>query len=221
MTSWTGEFVGGFVAVIFLPLFLFYLADRKGRRPRTAAMLRFAAVLVAVLATCAIAVGGGGRFPPGAVVAVFVCFVWAVRSNMRQRGSHLNGWQRLGVIASVLWLVGGFFGGVAIYVGDQTAPVLAEYQLCEAVADQKQQNYYRQQAIAQESHAPFRAADTLDADYAKCLRDEGEQWNAAITGRWWVALGFAVVPLLLVWGFAWLCVRLYRWVRAGFVRQHA
>jgi len=221
MAFWIGELVGGFVAAIFVPLFLFYFADRKGRKPRTGVILRFIALFAAVLATCAAVAGAGGQFPPGAVLAVFVCFVWALRSNLRQRGTHLNGWQRLGVIASVLWLAGGFFWGVSLYVSEQTAPVTSIYQLCMQVADQKQENYYKQQAIAQESHTSSRTADTWDADNAKCSSEFAAQYTAAVAGRWWAALGFALVPLLFAWGLAWLCVCLFRWVHAGFARQQA
>lgn len=257
MAFWVGELIGSFIAAILIPLFLFHFASRDSTGVRAAVILRIAAVLVAVLAVAAAAVGSGGEFPAGAIVAVVICFVWAIRATLRDRGERLNGWQRLGVIASVVWLPIGFFGTVAQYVETQTAPVTALYSSCESTADQAQADRHQravqtfqadehretqiEMALAraaaagnQSDTAALRAALTQQQQTIRNMQSSppsGAQWQQdeskcesafstgyahAVTGRWWAALFGALLPLALLWGLAWLLVRLFRWVRVGF-----
>jgi len=261
MAFWIGQLIGSFIAAILVPLFLFHFASRDGRSPHSALALRIAAVLVAVLATATTAAGSGGQFPAGAILAVVVCFVWAIRATLRDRGERLNGWQRLGVIATVVWFPVGFFGTVALYVDVQTAPVTALYSSCESAVDQAQVD--RQQRAAQSFQAAEDRETQIEMALAKAAADTGNpgdtaalrlaltqqqqrihsmqsnppsgaHWHqdeskcesafssgyaAAVTGRWWAGLYGALLPLALLWGLAWLFVRLFRWVRAGFTQQ--
>lgn len=252
-----GEFIGGFIAAIFIPLFLFYFAGKKGRSLRAAVILRSIAVLIAVLALVAEMVGSGGQFPAGAALAVLVCFVWAFRASLRDRGRGLNGWQRLGVILSLVWLPVGYFGSVALYVSSQAGPWQGIYKMCLVNADQFQQNRVDRAGFASQNvdriqnawaqtvaAGNFQRAATLQAeltsakrelerqrqgadgtlqsqDYAKCSDEFNKDYAESIAGRWWGGLIGMLVPLALFWLVAWVSVRLYRWVRAGFVREHA
>lgn len=134
---------------------------------------------------------------------------------------RLNGWQRIGVIVSVLWIVGGFLWGNSWYLSSQDAPVASEYRLCEAAADQKQQNYMQEAQAAQESNTPLRTTDTWNADDAKCQQEMNSGFIAATKGHWLAASLFAIFPLLFAWGLAWIVMRLYRWVRTGFASPRA
>ena len=170
---------------------------------------------------------------------------------------RLNGWQRLGVILSLVWVPVGYFGSVALFVSSETETWQRIYKLCEMNADQFQQNRVDAAAFAsqavdriqgawgqavaaenvqraaslqgkltaakQELERQRHAADgTLQRqDYAKCSGEFTMQTTKSIQGRWWGGLVAMLVPLALFWFFAWAFVRLYRWVRAGFVRQDA
>ena len=170
---------------------------------------------------------------------------------------RLNGWQRLGVIVSLVWVPVGYFGSVALFVTTQTEPWQGIYKLCEMNADQFQQNrvdgagFASQkvdriqdawaQAVAagnvqraatlhrtltaakRELERQRQAADgTLQSqDYAKCSDEFTKQYTKSIAGRWWAGLIGMLVPLVLFWLVAWVSVRLYRWVRAGFAREQA
>lgn len=191
-----GELIGGFIAALFIPLFLFYFAGMKGRSMRTGIVLRSLAVLVAVFAVVAEALGSGGQFPTGAVLAVLVCFVWATRASLRDRGRGLNGWQRLGVILSAIWLPVGFFWGNAWWISENGTPAVDMLQACEET-------------------------QTTLAELNKCTAYFNSSYTAAIAGHWWAGLAVAVGVLLFTWGLAWGSNRLYRWVRAGFAPTQA
>jgi hypothetical protein len=195
MAFWIGQLIGSFIAAILVPLFLFHFASRDGRRPRSALALRIAAVLVAVLATAVSAVGSGGQFPAGAILAVVVCFVWAIRATLRDRGERLNGWQRLGVLASVIWLPVGFFAGNWWWIQSTGGFWVDQYQHC------------------------LQTSIGTQTDLEQCSKGFEANYSAAITGHWWGGFGLAVVVLAVAWGLAWLIVRLFRWVRAGFTQQ--
>jgi hypothetical protein len=110
---------------------------------------------------------------------------------------RLNGWQRLGVIASVVWLPVGLLGGNAWWIHANGSPSVRLLQFC------------------------LETSEATRTTWAACHRQFNTSYPAAIAGHWWAGLVCAIVPILLAWGFAWVCVRLFRWVRAGFARQQA
>jgi hypothetical protein len=170
---------------------------------------------------------------------------------------RLDGWQRLGVIVSLVWVPVGYFGSVALFVSSQTEPWQDIYKMCEMTADQFQQNRVDRadfasqtadriqnawaQAVAagnvqraaalegtltaakRELERQRQAADggLQSQDYAKCRDEFTKGYTDSIAGRWWAGLIGMLVPLALFWLVAWVSVRLYRWVRAGFARQQA
>ena len=121
---------------------------------------------------------------------------------------RLNGWQRLGVIVSFIWLPIGFVGTAIWFVHAQTAPWEDTYHLCEMGVEQLQQQNPS-------------ASGALFQDDQKCLNDFLKNTSESKGEQWWAGLVGALVPLFFFWGLAWVCVRLYRWVRAGFVSHHA
>ena len=192
-----GEFVGGFIAAIFIPLFLFYLANSKGRSIRAAIILRCAAVLVALLTTVAEAIGTGGQYPIAGLLATAVCLLWAAFSTVRSSaGRALNGWQRLALICMIAWGVWALAYGPLWLRGRQINQAQSNFASC------------------------VRAFANMPGDF--CSGTYKADYQAAIDGNpWWFAPIMAFVPILLAWGLAWIVVRLFRWVRAGFVRRDA
>lgn len=98
---------------------------------------------------------------------------------------NLNGWQRLSVLACVLWLPLGFFWGSAWWVQQAGAPVVAQLRLC--------------------------ASDINNPDIPKCYSDFGPRYTEAVGGHWWAAVAGALLPIALVWA----AIRIGHWVTKG------
>ena len=104
---------------------------------------------------------------------------------------RLNGWQRIGIVASVLWVIsGGLWGNsVGLSQGDYVAEA---YKRCLA--------------------AHLGQSD----DSAACSAEFKKDWPEAIKYHWHYAAAFAFIPIPLAWLAVWGLVSLVRWVRAGF-----
>lgn len=111
--------------------------------------------------------------------------------------TRLNGWQRIGLILSMLWLIG---YGINLYREDV---IWAErsakrmYELCMASAIQR-------------------------ADFDKCwdnqLTDKNNNFYKYLNGPDGIAFVFCMFfgPIGLGWFLAYRIIRLFEWVRAGF-----
>jgi hypothetical protein len=103
---------------------------------------------------------------------------------------RLNGWQRIGIIASVAWFIGGGFWGnyLAIREGDW---VYGLWDLCRSAG--------------------------YDTDV--CLRKLDGLHRSAIEGHWYAAAFMALAPLIIGWLAVYALVSLTRWIAAGFERH--
>lgn len=101
---------------------------------------------------------------------------------------RLNAWKRLGVVASVLWAVGG-----AIY--------------------QRHHNIYIAQDAMDSSYSTCIAAN--HSDYTGCM-DRAQQLHEIILAgsRYTVAM-FALLPVVEAWIAIYLIVWATRWILAG------
>ena len=101
---------------------------------------------------------------------------------------RLNGWQRIGVIASAVWGIAGWLIGnsIGLHGGD-----LAESEFADCIA------------------SPITTGDA-------CLAHFRTAYAAGIDGHWLTAAFWAVIPILLGWLAAWAIVGLTRWGRRGF-----
>jgi hypothetical protein len=111
----------------------------------------------------------------------------------------LNGWQWIGIILSVVWILG---GGVRTYVNLvhlQTDWVGVVYHACEENAAR------------------------LGNDHEQCdnemLKNNDSAFDLVYQGWPWEFLLFVLVPLPLAWGAAYGLIGLVGWVRKGFNRQ--
>lgn len=106
---------------------------------------------------------------------------------------RLNGWQRIGIVLSVIWFIcGGLWGNsMGIHEGDW---VSRQYQFClEHDA---------------EPHMP---------STAQCQARFDKDWPDAIKYHWWEGLIVATVPIPLGWLLAYGIIALSRWIwRGGF-----
>jgi len=102
---------------------------------------------------------------------------------------RLNGWQRIGVVASVLWLVGG-----AIYERNRQLHVAdlifqGDMRLCLSTNAGK---------CFELAHQTYASLIALDATKISNI------------------LFFALAPVLAGWVLTYLIVKTFRWVKAGF-----
>jgi hypothetical protein len=104
----------------------------------------------------------------------------------------LNGWQRIGVVASVVWILGaGFYTLDAVQESDSKTAVAA--------------------ALECESHIP-QGITTL----AECDKRMTDYEAETYSGEWADAAIVAFVPVPLAWGLAYLTLFLTRWIKRGF-----
>jgi hypothetical protein len=101
----------------------------------------------------------------------------------------LNGWCRIGIVVSVLWIiVGGFWGNnLGIHDGDW---VVNSLDVC---------------------------LKTKPDNWALCHQEFTRQYPEAIKYHWLLAGMFAFIPIPLGWLFGWSCFGIARWIRRGFV----
>lgn len=110
---------------------------------------------------------------------------------------RLNGWQRLGVIVSVIWLPIGFLWGNSLFIQVQTDGPERVMMSCNKINS------------------------ALGKPLEECYKQFHSAYAASIAGHWWAGVVAAILPLLLAWGLAWVGLCLGRWVHAGFTKGKA
>jgi hypothetical protein len=102
----------------------------------------------------------------------------------------LNGWQRIGVILSILWIL-----GAAMHERN------GQIELATMMAQSDREACSKSLAIA---------------ECSKSLDDKFTEHLALNSNRLENIAAASLIPALLGWLFAWLAVVVYRWVRVGF-----
>lgn len=105
---------------------------------------------------------------------------------------RLNGWQRIGVVVSVVWLVLGWFI-VANYLTHQADWVSAGYKACEEIRPQ--------------------------VEWPVCEADFHRNWTAAMRGFFWFTLIGDTLPILVGWSLCYALIAIVKWVKSGFQYQ--
>jgi hypothetical protein len=121
------------------------------------------------------------------------------------RGFRLNGWQRIGIVLSVVWAVGAF-----IYARDAAENRAEEfarsaYQICFDNA---------RRVLGDESDPS--AQSHYDAALNGCYAELQRTRAVWLAGSWGDAAITALVPIPVAWLLAWGLVALVRWIRRGF-----
>ena len=127
-----------------------------------------------------------------------------------------RGWQRIGIILSVIWFVG--FGGFlwTKSVDEIIAPYRYELESCHRVLDMDND---RLQYITDPDQRDKKLNDNF-AKLHKCEADAKQQWESTRPDDRQVVAGVVavdIVSIILGWLIVWGCVALVRWVRRGFV----
>ncbi len=112
---------------------------------------------------------------------------------------RLNGWKRIGIIASVVWILG---AGTHTYNSEINSAIKGIDSL----------------EVACESPLPGETADTLDDRVNKCDKHSDDFLALAISNARFEAALVAFVPVPLGWGFTYLVLFLVRWIKRGFMR---
>ena len=106
---------------------------------------------------------------------------------------HVNGWQRVGVVLSVLWAI-----GAAIYIRSaqvQSADSLFKMEFSTCLNEQ---------------------GSTIEA----CSNTVSLQHAMDITADWPDVAFFAFAPVIAGWLVAYIALKTFRWVKTGFSKNH-
>jgi len=112
--------------------------------------------------------------------------------------AKLDGWKRIGIVASIAWIVG---AGAYTYnsESDRASDFIAE---AHVRCDSDLQAWKDEQA--------------REAAFQRCNKEAEDSLASAIDNARLEAVLVALVPVPLGWGFAYLVFFLVRWVKRGF-----
>jgi hypothetical protein len=114
---------------------------------------------------------------------------------------RLSGWQRIGIVASMVWFLAGGFMGNKLAIDDGGARTNSWFDSCVAGNKLKFGEY-----------GPYEKV------WTPCWDQYGPKYVKNVEGHWLVALGLALVPLPIAWLLGWLLITTSRWVARGFAR---
>jgi|GraSoiStandDraft_47_1057283.scaffolds.fasta_scaffold277881_2 hypothetical protein len=112
---------------------------------------------------------------------------------------RLNGWQRIGLVTSIVWFIAGGLWGNKIALDEAGARTSLQLDAC--VAENKRR------------HGEYGPHEQV---WTPCWDQFGANFMRNAEGHWMFAALFALVPLPIAWLLAYALVRLVRWIRAGF-----
>ena len=111
----------------------------------------------------------------------------------------LNGWQRLGIIASVVWIL---VAWVHTYDSENDSA-------SKAIASNQ---------VTCDGNLAGKTGDAWQKGLDECNKRADESLTQAMAGARVDAAIVALVPVPLGWGLAYLVLFLVRWVKRGFAR---
>jgi hypothetical protein len=111
---------------------------------------------------------------------------------------QLNGWQRIGVVVSVAWII-----GAGLY--------------------QRNADVHRAQAAMTLSYKACTEALRYSAnqDFGKCMDGASKDFGIWMDGSWANVASTALIPVPLGWALAYAMIAVWRWIAAGFRRKAA
>jgi hypothetical protein len=110
--------------------------------------------------------------------------------------TELNGWKRIGIVASVVWILG---AGAHTYDSeiDRASKFIASTH------------------VACDTDLTGKTGDTWTTSFNQCNKQADDSLALAITNARLKAAFVALVPVPLGWGFIYLTLFLVRWVKRG------
>lgn len=113
---------------------------------------------------------------------------------------RLNGWQRIGIILTVCWVIGG-----GLWINGQVIDGLS------AAVRGEQRRCIEARSIQPDGTVP------KDTDWGPCFERFEAAFPAAVTNHWLYAAAYTLIPIPIVWLIVYAIIGLWRWVRRGFV----
>jgi hypothetical protein len=104
----------------------------------------------------------------------------------------LRVWQRLGVVATFLWVLGAGYTHYRIDTDSVAEQAQAQFQICSDVVEVHHAN-----------------------DFKACFNDARNKREAANRGLWSEVALAALAPPLVAWLLVYLTIVIFRWVWAG------
>ncbi len=111
----------------------------------------------------------------------------------------LNGWKRIGIIASLAWILGGYIYAYDLAVSGPSAAISDLHVACDADLNGKTGAAYTN-------------------GFNECNRQAADSLASIITDAQLFGASVALIPVPLGWGFVYLVLFLVRWVRRGFMQ---
>ena len=112
---------------------------------------------------------------------------------------RLTGWQRIGIVATVCWFIGGGLWINNEVINWMTSDVSAELRRCLAA-----------RSIQPDGTIP------KETDWKPCNEAFFRDYVAAASGHWYIAAAYTLLPIPLFWLLGWGIIALGRWIRVGF-----
>jgi len=113
--------------------------------------------------------------------------------------ARINGWKRIGIIASVVWILCAWVETYGSVINSATSLISTVNISCD-------------------SHLAGKIGAAWDAGLNACDKEARDSLDEAITEARLTATVVAFVPVPLGWGFVYLILFLIRWVKRGFVQ---
>lgn len=120
--------------------------------------------------------------------------------NIINKLNTLNGWERIGVILSVLWFFYGGLNTTRYYADLAFDKSSASYEICKAPIN---------------DYSDEKGFKKLD----QCSKDRDKNYAMWLDGTWLTALIVAILPIPIVWYLISILIKLYKWTSAGFQKD--
>jgi hypothetical protein len=114
--------------------------------------------------------------------------------------TKLNGWKRIGIIASVLWIPGAWVHTFDSETDRASASIASTQVACD-------------------SSLAGKTGDAWTKGFNECDRQADDSLALALANARLEATFVALVPVPLGWGFTYLVLFLVKWVKRGFGRS--
>jgi hypothetical protein len=111
----------------------------------------------------------------------------------------LGGWQRIGVVLSILWFIVGGLWINSVVTDELGASAVTQFGQC-----------LKARSIQPDGTIP------RDTNWDPCQAAFERDFLRAIADRWYWTLVFTLIPIPIVWLICYGLLALARWIRAGF-----
>jgi len=110
--------------------------------------------------------------------------------------NSLNGWQRIGIVLSVVWF---FAAGITQRSND----VDKAFKYASFSSN-----------LCYETHRDSIKSGNTDV----CAEKFTDDYKLMLEGSWIGSLIIAIIPIPIFWGIIILIIKIYRWIKKGFIK---